>query len=312
MKTKYGVIPENEIDTFNIPSVPRIKFKNYLDKIIDDKIDKISSEILVKAAGKLFPLRQAIKEGLTVNEIDFFRAGHSIYETKLPKFLSPKLVYFLGYFYADGALKDVRKSWIRSGSFDHKFKVGDEFLLQVQILQKLFKQIFDLELPIRTERLDKGENYFYIEMTNKIIYRFITNVFSLPYGRKVERIIVPKIILDSSKELRKWFVRGIFDGDGDSRATEFYDGRKLPTNRIKLRMKNYRFLVGIKRLLLRDFGSEFKGPYQDKDKIPYIQVHKIDELIKLSKQNLFIHPVKNWRLNKFIEKRMGQSRDSNK
>jgi len=219
--------------------------------------------------------------------------------------MTPKLAYFIGYFIADGGLKDIYRSYKISNQFEYKMIVGDEFLIQAEIIKNLFKSLFRLEPPIRTEGIKKGENYFYINPTNKIIYRFLTQVFDMPCGTKTDKIKIPKLILSSNKEIQKWFIRGVFDADGDTRATEFIKD-KLSTSRIKLRMRSRVFIKQIKKLLTNIFKISVNGPYHNKrDKCWYIQVERKDCIKSLQKENIFIHPIKRWRLERYVNLKWG-------
>ncbi len=166
----------------------------------------------------------------------------------------------------------------------------------MKFLQKLFQINFGLNVFIRTERIEKGEKLFYINPTNKVVYRFLTKVFGLPAGPKSNIVEVPRIILQSQKEIKKWFICGVFDADGDTRAVEA--GFK-PQSRVKLRMKSKKFIYGMKKLLEKNFKVSVNGPYVDvKTGASYIQIEKQKDIISLAKNDLFYHPIKRWRLNK--------------
>lgn len=300
MRTNYGFIPDNEIKIIKIPDHPNIKIGDYIPKLFDEKIDEPNSHIQLIYGSKIINL----KEGLgNIKWPSYFRAKRSLHRVSLPKFLCPKLAYFMGYFYADGSLKDVYKSKLKTGKFEHKIKVGDEFLVQVELLRRLFKSLFDLDVKIRTERIEKGENYYYIEVTDKVVYRFITKIFDLPYGPKTGKLKMPPIIFNASPELKKWFIRGVFDADGETRAFEYYKNKSLIKPRIRLHMKDYLFVKQIKELTFQSFGLNFNGPYIDKNnKATCIEITKIIEIQKAYQQIIFLHPVKKWRLEKLVGK----------
>ena len=96
--------------------------------------------------------------------------------------------------------------------------------------------------------------------------------------------------------MKKWFVRGVFDVDGDTRAVE--KGFTCQS-REKLRMKPHKFINGMKSLLESTFNVSVNGPYYVKgNNSSYIQVERFKDLKLLNKQMLFLHPIKRWRLNK--------------
>lgn len=303
MKTMYGEIPEDELKTEIIPDAPSLNLPNYLHKLLVKNIDSKTSYIMCIRNNKTLVLNENnISNKLLLNrffnENSVFRAWSSKF-IKLPVKLTPKLAYFIGYFVADGGLKDVFRSYKTSGRFEYKMIVGDEFLIQCKLIADLFEELFKVKFPIRMERIEKGEKFYYVNPTNKVIYRFITQVFDMPSGPKTSCIRVPEVIDKSSEDLQKWFLRGVFDADGDTRAIE---SGKLLAPRIKLRSRSKYFVIEIKSLLENTFKSKINGPYfNEKDKCYYIQIENKKDIIHLHKEKIFIHPIKKWRLEKYIE-----------
>ncbi|MFH1391250.1 MAG: hypothetical protein ABIH20_02985 [Candidatus Diapherotrites archaeon] len=278
IKTSFGSILLKELETVTIPDLPSQSINLSLKSFLAD-------------------------EHLQFNVIsqtkDYYLLSLANRITTLPKYLTPKLAYFIGYFYGDGGLKNIEKSFKITGRFDHKFKIADEFLVQIKQIKFLFEHLFGLEIPVRFERIHKGERTHYIEMTNKIIYLFLTKVFGLPCGKKDNKLNTPQIITNSSTELQQWFLRGLFDADGDTRAVEA--GFKSQS-RVKIRMKQLHFISELKPFIESVFKVSVNGPYFDSEgDSAYIQVERQADIIKLSGLNLFIHPIKKWRLKKTRE-----------
>ena len=240
-----------------------------------------NSELLLP----LFPSNPSLSLNLNSGAFDY-----------LPNKLTPSLAYFIGYFYGDGGLKDIQKTFVKTGCFEYKLIIADEFEMQIKIIQNLFQDLFGFKPPIRYERIEKGEHTYYLNPTNKAVYLFLTSVFELPPGPKSNALKVPKQILSSSNTLKRWFVRGVFDADGDTRAVEH---GFTSQSRVKLRMKPLGFIKGIKRLLEEVFYVSVNGPYFDKGKhSSYIQVERFEDIKLLNSRQLFLHPIKRWRLNK--------------
>ena len=217
------------------------------------------------------------------------------YKERLPLNINPKLAYFAGYFFGDGGLKDINKTYLKTKRFEYKIKIADEFFLQISFIQKLFVELFSKCPPIRSA---KQERMFYIDPTCKSVYLFLTRIFELPAGPKANNIRVPVIIKNSGQEIKKWFVRGVFDADGDTRAVE--RGFKSQP-RVKLRMKSKIFIYEMKDMLSENFGVSVNGPYPDKlTNSVYIQVERHADIISLAAQKLFFHPIKRWRLEKLV------------
>lgn len=222
-------------------------------------------------------------------------SGHETAFNCPPSKLTPKLAYFVGYFCGDGGLKDIRKTYTKTKRFEHKLIIADEFEVQIKIIQGLFKNLFGSKPPIRYERIEKGEHTYYLNPTSKAIYSFLVDVFELPPGSKYGKLKIPKIIACSNNNLKRWFIRGVFDADGDTRAVE---KGFTSQSRVKLRMKSTEFIKEMKLLLEGAFGVSVNGPYLDKIGSSYIQVERFDDLKKLNRCRLFLHPIKRWRLGK--------------
>jgi hypothetical protein len=294
--TRFGRIPTKELVRPNIISNDSCSFSNYLTKLYDKYVDTHSLPLSTCIKGDLIDIIPSNFDKIKTTALDnvlFLRAGSAV-RTILPKKLTPKLVYFVGYFVVDGGLKDTPKTYKKVKRFEHKIIICDEFLFQVEFIQKLFKESFGILPPIRTERIEKGEALFYINPTNKVVYRFLTKVFGFPPGSKTEDIKIPQIICNASNEIKKWFIRGVLDADGDTRAVEAGFNSQA---RIKLRMKSKTFIQEMKELIQNVFEVSVNGPYIDKgNNSAYIQVEKKKDIMALGHQNIFIHPIKRWRL----------------
>lgn len=309
IKTIYGKIPNNELIIEKIPDRPIKYIPNYLKALVLEEIDNKTSYIQVKNVrdfNDTLSLKSVINQ--PSSELNRVYKRNISFKTKpsnklftLPKVLSPKLAYFIGYFSADGALKDIFKSLKTSGHYDYKFKVGDEFLMQTLIIQNIFGDLFNFKPPIRTERILKGENYYYIELASKVVYRYLTTVFEFPCGSKIETLKIPELIQKAPKELRKWFVRGFFDADGGVKTMEQYNTKPIG-NYIYLNIRAYNFEKQIIEFLKKDFGAQFFKPsLNKKDNAWKTGTSAKENIIKLYKQKIFIHPIKRWRLAKLVK-----------
>lgn len=303
IKTAYGKIPVKEVEIEKIAEYPRISLPNYLSTFRNNAIDKKSQPILVKLKNKsceseLQELQKTKNSEYILLTAEYFRVRCSPHRITLPRYLNPKLAYLIGYLYGDGGLKDIRRSYKTTGVFEHKLIVGDEFQLQIERIKSLFKELFNLHTTLRTERIDKGENMYYLNPTCKLIYRFLVKVFDFPEGPK-RNLAVPKLIRKAPKRIRQWFLRGFIDADGDTRATEYYLTSALPSPRIKIKLADKRLVLYLKNMLNEDFNLGFTGPYSDTKKDYYIQTAKAGT-IRANKRNLFKHPIKKWRLEKFV------------
>ena len=60
----------------------------------------------------------------------------------------------------------------------------------------------------------KKENYHFVYISNKIIFKFFNSIVGIPYGNESGIIFVPNIIKNSNTNIKKAFLQGIFMFDG--------------------------------------------------------------------------------------------------
>src|SRR3989344_491715 len=113
LKTKYGKIPISELKILKFPDNPIFVLPNYLEKLIDADIDKPNSFIYIyyldgsTAKIKFFDLSQ-----IDFEKVEFLQIAGSPHKIRIPKYLTPKLLYLIGYVYGDGGFKDIRRSYL--------------------------------------------------------------------------------------------------------------------------------------------------------------------------------------------------------
>ncbi len=296
--TKYGKIKTEELDSPNIPNYPSEPLNIPIADLYDKEIDERSSQIFIKTNKEEIPLNKINNLFLQSKEINYFFCKSSPHKITIPKTLTPKLAYVIGYIYGDGGLKDIWKSYRKTRKFEHKIIIGDEFKLQIEKISNLLKEIFNIRLKIRTERKEKGINLYYINPTCKVLYRFLTKIFELPCGPKCDKIRTPNIIKKSNKEIKLWFIKGFMDADGDTRAME-KTRENSPSPRIKIRLCSKEMIEDLQEILNKKLNLNFTGPYSDNPRNYYIQTAKKGST-KAQKIELFNHPIKKWRLDKMI------------
>lgn len=280
IETRYGTIPISELVYPDYPSTPSLTLPK----------------------SNLCAYRN-----VTINKSVHYISGNSPHLVRIPLKVNPKLAYLVGYFYGDAGFKDIERSKITSDRYEYKIIIADEFKEQINIIKNLLEELFNVKTIIRTERKNKGENCYYINPTCKILYKFLVEQFEFPSGPKTRRIKIPKVVL-KNKTLTKWFLRGFLDADGDTRAVEsFAIKKKLSSPRIKVRIVDNRFIYELKFYLNKLFDLRMTGPYLDRYGV-YIQC-ALGGVKKARDVALFYHPIKRWRLNKFVEIKENGSRE---
>jgi len=88
------------------------------------------------------------------------------------------------------------------------------------------------------------------------------------------------------------------NADGGTNVMESYN--KIPKHKtIRFNSRYQKIVIEIKKMFENDWNIKLNGPYFDKKyKSWRIETTKRNDIIKLSKQKIFIHSIKRWRLRK--------------
>ncbi|MFH1311168.1 MAG: LAGLIDADG family homing endonuclease [Nanoarchaeota archaeon] len=122
---------------------------------------------------------------------------------KLPFEMSSELAEEIGIHLGDGCLSFNRKY------FSVKTNKKEENYM-INFLFPLYKKLYNLDL-----KLMKLPSVVGFEICSQTLFDFKNKVLGIPYGNKVEKIEVPKVITESqNKEIYRAFIRGLFDTDG--------------------------------------------------------------------------------------------------
>ena len=161
---------------------------------------------------------------------------------KLPKKMTPELAEVLGIILGDGHLgyKKYKSSFTRNVSFHGSYL--DDFDYYELEIKKLLKELFNIEPVPKLYR----KNELYVGIGSKSIAEFIKNL-GVPIGNKVENNKIPKFILESNKEIKRSFLRGIFDTDGSITFKKYKGYHSKPV--INLPMKSEIFIFQLVELL---------------------------------------------------------------
>lgn len=186
----------------------------------------------------------------------------------------------------------------KNGRLLCEIKIADFSYEHVKNISKLFQKLFNVNAPVRDERIYKGQQAFYIDPKCKVIHQFLNRVFEMPIGKKKGKLRVPAIILQADTELRKWFVAGFFDADGGTPRMEEPGCKFRP--RIVIKQASLRILQDIKRILQGDMGLTVFGPYQEVTGVWCISLESRLSIRRFCALLPSIHPVKSWRLREML------------
>ncbi len=136
-----------------------------------------------------------------------------------PKAITPDLAYLAGFINGDGHLcyrKDKNEySIFCSGN------LKDEVEFYNQILIPLFKELFNVNMKIKTQKSNSTYNLIFY---SKELFTFLSDKLSIPTGAKSSIVRVPEII--KGLGLTKEFICGFADADFSFMIKKRY--RKIP------------------------------------------------------------------------------------
>lgn len=152
-------------------------------------------------------------------------------KAKLPKYLTPKLSYLIGWLCGDGNFTEVH---------NYVVKISEKSTKQLGILKSLVKELFGVEVPI----FKRSMNGHAIQFGSKATYRFFKNFLKIKVGQ------VPNFVKKLDLVNKRYFLMGIFDSEGC-----VLKGR----HRITISQSNRSFLLQIAELFA-DLDVYFQKP----------------------------------------------------
>jgi DNA-binding transcriptional regulator WhiA len=136
-----------------------------------------------------------------------FKAFKSPVNIKTIKCLDSKLSYLIGIIYADGSLSNCWKTLKKKGKFRFEISITDESKENLEFINKLLKGVFGIKTNVKTAY---NGRWYRILFSSSILHRLLNAVFEMPMGYKKGKLKLPKIILSSNVEIKKYFLKGFF------------------------------------------------------------------------------------------------------
>jgi len=153
-------------------------------------------------------LQEKIVQILSV--INYFKTFNGK-EIKLPNELSKDLLYFVGVIAGDGSLPIKHNGQKQRNYVVSIEKANREFI--ASIFQSLVKEIFDINWSLITRKVKKKKKTWILYLYSKPLYRYLTQIFELPEGKKHHKIRMPSIIRNLKPHERIPFIAGVMDTD---------------------------------------------------------------------------------------------------
>ncbi len=157
-------------------------------------------------------------------------------EILFPKEMSVELAEEIGVHLGDGCLSYNRNY------FSVKTNKKEEDYM-VDFLFPLYKKLYNLNLKLM--RLPSVVGF---EVYSSALFQFKNEVLQIPYGNKVEKIRVPKVILETkNKEIYRSFIRGVFDTDGCVHLVKSKNNYPV----ISFTIRSKKFIEQVKDMLIK-------------------------------------------------------------
>ena len=193
-----------------------------------------------------------------IYESDFTYSVHKgLQPTKLPRYLTPKLSYLIGWICGDGHMADYGNHYL--------VRMSEKSLHELYLLKSLIKFLFDINPPI----FQIYEGGHALQFGNKPIFRFLTQILKIKVGE------IPEIINKLDKVNKGYFLAGIFDSEGYVCKSRY---------RITISQANSEFLKKV-IILANDLGIEFRGPVTHRTDLGTwysIRIDRKDEILKFN------------------------------
>ena len=142
-----------------------------------------------------------------LSDLDFSKNDVRL-NIKIPEILDKRLAYLLGIQVGDGFLKKI----IRKGKIDYLISYDghkiNEFEWYNHTLKPLIKYLFNKDVKVRKTTTGTVKIYF----GSKAVFIFLHEVCGVSQSPK-HNIIIPSIITNSNKEIKRSFLRGLADTD---------------------------------------------------------------------------------------------------
>ncbi len=159
-----------------------------------------------------------------------------------------RFCYLLGLILGDGCLIH-RKRGIKKNTY--LIKITFRNLKDAKRIGKLIEKLFELNSSIYL-----GRGCFDLCIYSKPLVLILNKKYEIPIGKKYGFICVPKLIFNGKNNMKKAFLKGLFESDGN---IYLHRGRKC----VQLRQKSGSFLEQV-RVIAHELNICFRNPYYDK------------------------------------------------
>lgn len=132
--------------------------------------------------------------------------GNNSVNVKIPRNITHKLCLIAGSLVADGNLYKGDKKW--------SIVIADQDKDNIDLFSKWCFDSFDFKPKVKKK---KKERCWFVEFSNKIIFRYLNNVLEIQKGNKSSTVFMPNKIRKLELSYRISFVKGVLMFDGGSK-----------------------------------------------------------------------------------------------
>lgn len=182
---------------------------------------------------------------------------------RLPKEITPKLSYFMGWLCGDGHFRSTGSQYL--------IKISEKSTEQLdKVLKPLIKKLFNLNTNI----FIRFKNGYAIRFSSRPVLRFLMKILKVKVGE------IPETINLLDEENKKWFLRGILDSEG-----YVNDDYEHHNQVITISQSRKTFLINISKIL-KELGIRHISIVSHKTSLGKwhsIRIRKNSELVNFSK-----------------------------
>ena len=130
--------------------------------------------------------------------------------------LTKDTAYLAGVIIGDGHISDSTKSKTDSSK---NYRIFLEFKDKTYLKQihNIFLSIIRTKSKPKSSKRGEKERH-YLQLTNKSLFLFFTEKLNIPKGAKSAIVVIPKMVKNSSADVKRHFLAGLFDTDGGFRS----------------------------------------------------------------------------------------------
>jgi len=224
------------------------------------------------------------------NNTTYIKKGKCIIKIKLPIKTTPEIASLFGHALGDGHIKKDKNQF-------QYFNKAKELTVNVVTC---IKQIFSIEPTLHF----RDDSEIYCIYAPSIVARILV-MLGAPEGRKTTRDFrLPEWIVKGSVEVKKAFIRALFDDEGWVGITQSSFAIGFGQNKKESLIENHRIYMNQIVSIIYDLGiktSEIFKRSSDKDSIQLgFKIMGRDNIKKFLDQINFIHNIKQEKLSKIL------------